>query len=289
MIDRATTLAAPPEQVWPWLVQLGKGRAGWYFPRRVERFLPRKGCATSTRPAEAYRRGRDRATGGRAMPVFRATAVDAAARPGLALVARSRTGHRWPSDPSAPSVLALSWALILRPVVGGTRLHIRLRLRVKHTALAKIGAVFDWLTIVALFAGLRERVSRSEHLDGAGPLRRGRRPGRRVQLALPALLRRGDGRVLPRARPARRWPSRVQLVTSTLTWTSGARWGEVVEVDATCTRVGRDQLRARRSRSALPGRAPAADGRDDLRARPTRSGRPDAASRTTRADEALIS
>jgi hypothetical protein len=27
---RAVTLAAPPEDVWPWLVQLGFGRAGWY-------------------------------------------------------------------------------------------------------------------------------------------------------------------------------------------------------------------------------------------------------------------
>jgi hypothetical protein len=27
---RAISIAAPPEQVWPWLVQLGYGRAGWY-------------------------------------------------------------------------------------------------------------------------------------------------------------------------------------------------------------------------------------------------------------------
>jgi hypothetical protein len=27
---RAITIAAPPQQVWPWLVQLGYGRAGWY-------------------------------------------------------------------------------------------------------------------------------------------------------------------------------------------------------------------------------------------------------------------
>jgi hypothetical protein len=27
---RAIPIAAPPEQVWPWLVQLGYGRAGWY-------------------------------------------------------------------------------------------------------------------------------------------------------------------------------------------------------------------------------------------------------------------
>jgi hypothetical protein len=27
---RAISIAAPPEQVWPWLAQLGFGRAGWY-------------------------------------------------------------------------------------------------------------------------------------------------------------------------------------------------------------------------------------------------------------------
>lgn len=34
------TITATPEDVWPWLVQLGKNRAGWYFPRGVERFIP---------------------------------------------------------------------------------------------------------------------------------------------------------------------------------------------------------------------------------------------------------
>lgn len=27
---RAITIAAPPDQVWPWLVQIGYGKAGWY-------------------------------------------------------------------------------------------------------------------------------------------------------------------------------------------------------------------------------------------------------------------
>ena len=40
VMDRAFTVAAPPERVWPWLVQLGKRRAGWYLPARAERFLP---------------------------------------------------------------------------------------------------------------------------------------------------------------------------------------------------------------------------------------------------------
>ena len=41
VMDRAFTVPGLPEQVWPWLVQLGKQRAGWYLPAGAERFLPR--------------------------------------------------------------------------------------------------------------------------------------------------------------------------------------------------------------------------------------------------------
>ena len=40
VMDRAFTVAAGPAAVWPWIVQLGKGRAGWYFPALVERCIP---------------------------------------------------------------------------------------------------------------------------------------------------------------------------------------------------------------------------------------------------------
>jgi hypothetical protein len=40
VMDRAFTVEAPRDEVWPWLVQLGKGRAGWYLPGAIKRFLP---------------------------------------------------------------------------------------------------------------------------------------------------------------------------------------------------------------------------------------------------------
>ena len=40
VMDRAFSEAPPTGEVWPWFVQLGKRRAGWYLPRRVERLRP---------------------------------------------------------------------------------------------------------------------------------------------------------------------------------------------------------------------------------------------------------
>ncbi|WP_216372972.1 hypothetical protein [Streptomyces tailanensis] len=34
----ATTLPAPPEKVWPWLVQMGYDRTGWYSWDRLDRY-----------------------------------------------------------------------------------------------------------------------------------------------------------------------------------------------------------------------------------------------------------
>ena len=37
--DHAVSIAAPPEDVWPWLVQMGWHRGGWYTHRWVDRLL----------------------------------------------------------------------------------------------------------------------------------------------------------------------------------------------------------------------------------------------------------
>jgi hypothetical protein len=37
--NHAITIPAPPDQVWPWLVQLGWHRGGWYTARWVDRLL----------------------------------------------------------------------------------------------------------------------------------------------------------------------------------------------------------------------------------------------------------
>jgi hypothetical protein len=147
VMDRAFSLPAPPDEVWPWLVQLGKGRAGWYLPRWVELLVPRS------------RRGLRRLDPaylsigvGDVIPDWGgkdATFTVAAVEPGRHLVHTSTRG-----------ATHLSWCLHLAAEGTGTRLHLRLRLApVRHTTLAEYaGGFVDRLTIAGLAAGLRERV-----------------------------------------------------------------------------------------------------------------------------------
>lgn len=151
VMDRGFDLPAPPDEVWPWLVQLGKRRAGWYFPTSVERLVP------ASRRALRHLEPRflDHHVGD-VIPDWGgadATFTLAATEPPRVLLYTSRRGH---TD--------LTWCLHLSPVpsTGGTRVHLRLRLGpVRHRRLASsAGALVDALTVVGLAAGLRERVGR---------------------------------------------------------------------------------------------------------------------------------
>jgi hypothetical protein len=147
VMDRAFSLPAPPAEVWPWLVQLGKRRAGWYLPRRLERLVPpsRRGLRR-LEPAYLSLAVGDTIPdwGGRD-----ATFTVAELVPDHHLVHASTRGH-----------VQVSWCLLLTPEGGGTRMHLRLRLGgVRRRWLAEYaGGAVDRLTVAGLAAGLRERV-----------------------------------------------------------------------------------------------------------------------------------
>ena len=151
VMDRGFDLPAPPDVVWPWLVQLGKRRAGWYLPTYVERLVP------PSRRALRHLEPRFLAhVVGDVIPDWGgadATFTLAAIEPPRLLLYTSRRGRT-----------ELTWCLHLSPVAstGGTRVHLRLRLGpVRHTGLAStVGGLFDAATVVGLAAGLRERVGR---------------------------------------------------------------------------------------------------------------------------------
>ena len=109
---RAITLAAPPGSVFPWLRQMGFGRAGWYSYDLLDNLGRRS--ADRVHPEWQQVRAGDPVPAG---PVdFEAVVVD---EPG-AFVIRVRP----------PSRIGFSLAYDLRPVTGGTRLVTRVRARV---------------------------------------------------------------------------------------------------------------------------------------------------------------
>jgi hypothetical protein len=147
VMDRAFTLPAAPHRVWPWIVQLGKRRAGWYLPRWVEWFMPRR--RRGLRRLEPDLQG---LAVGDVIPDWGgpdATFVVLSVDEPHAIVYRSTRG-----------AVNLSWVIALRPEGPGTRVHLRLRLGpIRRPRLAEtVGGLLDLLTIAGLAAGLRERV-----------------------------------------------------------------------------------------------------------------------------------
>jgi hypothetical protein len=154
VIDRATTLPAPPEQVWPWIVQLGKLRGGWYLPAWLETAVPaaRRGLRVIDPRWQGLAPGDVIPDWGGADATFEVVVLEAP----RALVHRS-TRPRPGRDP-----LELSWALVLTPQGRRTRLHLRLRInsvgRRAPALVATLAGLVDEVTVRPMFAGLAERL-----------------------------------------------------------------------------------------------------------------------------------
>ena len=149
VMDRAFDLPHDPSRVWPWFVQLGKNRAGWYLPRAIESMFPRRSRALrSIDPSlQNLRVGTIINDWGGRDAYFKVAILE----PPHVLVHQSKRGD-----------IRVSWAIVLLPEgVDGTRVHLRLRLGpVRRRFLVEtFGGLVDALTIVGLAAGLRERLS----------------------------------------------------------------------------------------------------------------------------------
>lgn len=124
--DHAITIDAGPEHVWPWLIQMGWGRAGWYTARWVDRLLfPANGPSADRVIPELQD-----LTVGTFIPDgppatecgFVVEGLDA----GRALVLHS-TSHL-PASWRKHAAIDWSWVFVLTPLPGGrTRFHFRSR------------------------------------------------------------------------------------------------------------------------------------------------------------------
>ena len=165
----ATTLPAPPETVWPWLVQMGGDRGGWYSrdwldnngKPSAERIVP------EWQDLEVGQHLARTSAPGREPGVFTVVVSD----PNRTLVLRSTyelfTGRD--VDPRSGPVRAAwvdgIWGFHLRPVPGGaTRLVARTRSRGRPTLASRVlnlllGEPLHWAMQTRQFRNLRRRTT----------------------------------------------------------------------------------------------------------------------------------
>jgi len=114
--DREIQIDASPDQVWPWLAQMGLGRAGWYSWDIVDNFGRRS--ATELHPEWMIQHVGDQIPGG---PISFDTPVVNAPNE-LVIAVIDRTLLLW--------TVHFTLAYVLEPSGDGTRLRTRARARI---------------------------------------------------------------------------------------------------------------------------------------------------------------
>lgn len=166
---RAVSIQAPPEDVWPWLAQLGQGRGGFYSYDGLQSLL-----GLYIRNAEdIVPQWQDIAVGD---PVQLAPGVELTAvvvRPEEALVLQGLPGEEddaprpdepdagRPGTPAPPMPFGFTWAFVLRPGPrGSTRLVVRERytyLQPWAAPLVETVQVASFVMTERMLRGIKER------------------------------------------------------------------------------------------------------------------------------------
>ena len=174
---RAATLAASPGAIWPWLVQMGYDRGGWYTNERFDRLVWRVSATNATDILPEFQElevGDVIADGPDHAAYFHVRRVE----PERAIVYHSvrhpYRGHPLP-DTRAATLAAMeqrlrdggryldfSWAFVLEPIdVGHTRLIIRTRANYAPGFLRLIQVPLGWVDLFhahTILGGIRRRV-----------------------------------------------------------------------------------------------------------------------------------
>ena len=118
--DRAITIHAPTQDVWPWVVQMGYHRGGWYTSRWLDKLIWHIDNPSADRIIPEFQQLRvgDVVPDG---PPGTARFTVAALEPGRALVYLDDAGTHVPGT-------TFSWAFVLEPLDGRTtRVQVRTR------------------------------------------------------------------------------------------------------------------------------------------------------------------
>jgi hypothetical protein len=190
---RAIEIAAPPARVWPWLVQLGHGRGGWYSYDAMD--MKGKSADTIVAEWQTLAAGDMVAVApgsgfvvrelepGRALVLYLDKAIVAEQAEKAAATRGSDAAPVEATEPGPTNVkafgaawstidFAASWAVVLEPLDGGIRTRLVERMRVRATGEQKgidaFLSVFGFGAFMMLrkqMLGIRDRVERAIAAD----------------------------------------------------------------------------------------------------------------------------
>lgn len=185
--DHAITIDAPPAAIWPWLVQMGWGRAGWYTARWVDRLLfPDNGPSADRIVPELQHIDVGTFIPDGAPHTHCGLTVEQC-EPEHALVLRSNS--HLPMNWRDRAALDWTWTFVLTPLDGGsrTRFHFRSRWATRPWWLSAFGLLVivpaDFVMSRDMLRGVEQRAERSA-ADGR-PVRRRHRPDHVIRPASP--------------------------------------------------------------------------------------------------------
>lgn len=157
--DRATIINATPEDIWPWLIQLGRDRAGWYAPTWLERLLVWNKAKRGARHiVPAFQKLRV----GDVVPDWGPGELEVLAKHAPHVLIYGSVKPR-DSEGYIPGDYLFSWVHTVEQISPTqSRVYTRLRMRTADSpvlnALAPVAGVFDYATMVTMYAGLKQNV-----------------------------------------------------------------------------------------------------------------------------------